>query len=84
MLAVSYSYPVHRQNAIGSWEEIDNTLFEKGGKLCTKSSDFSVALAQEVNNSDIISITDSGHTLIWSLQNKNETKAKSGFIAKLF
>ena len=50
-----YGMPVHIQNAEGKWEDIDNTLSDKGDHYLTGNTDISIA-KEICNGSDIFSL----------------------------
>jgi len=65
-LAVSYADPVHRLSADGSFEEIDNTLSLKGGRLENADEAFNVSFAKE-SEKDLVEVSYEGYTMSWGL-----------------
>jgi len=65
-LAVSYADPVHRLSLDGSFEEIDNTLSLKGGRLANADGEFYVSFAEE-SEKNLVQLSHEGYTVSWGL-----------------
>jgi len=74
-LAVSYAYPVHRLSPDGSFEEVDNTLSLKDGRLENADKEFKVSFAGE-SEKDLVKISHDGYTMSWGLSSFVEKKAE--------
>ena len=59
--AVSYGEAVHRQDATGTWQEIDNTLTLQNGKYQT--SDGRVKLAATNTADDLLEISENSYRI---------------------
>ena len=67
-IAVSYDYPVHYQEADGSWKEIDNTLFEEpdeNGETVYKSgnTEVSVEFSGTLEEGELFTSSTDGHSV---------------------
>lgn len=69
--AVVYGEPVHRLNADGVWEEIDNTLTETNGMLVTESS--RIKFAKKITgNHSLYTLHDGSYKITIGLVNANK------------
>ena len=59
--AVSYGEAVHRQDATGTWQEIDNTLTLQNGKYQT--GDGRVQLAATNGSDNLLQLTENGYSI---------------------
>ena len=74
-----YGMPVHMQNAEGKWENIDNTLSDKGDHYLTGNTDISIA-KQIYNGSDVFSL-DNGRITV-SLPADSQIKNTAGYVVE--
>ena len=63
--AVAYGYPVHRKDADGEWQDIDNRLLRKvvGGKTVYATTDSRVTFANQTGNGDLMTLSENGYTI---------------------
>ena len=63
--AVAYGYPVHRKDADGAWQDIDNRLLRKevGGKTVYATTDSRVTFANQTGNGDLMTLSENGYTI---------------------
>ncbi|MBQ8338882.1 MAG: RICIN domain-containing protein, partial [Clostridia bacterium] len=59
--AVSYGEAVHRQDATGTWQEIDNTLTLQNGKY--RTPDGRVQLAATNGSDNLLQLTENGYSI---------------------
>ena len=59
--AVSYGEAVHRQDATGTWQEIDNTLTLQNGKY--RTPDGRVQLAATNSSDNLLQLTENGYSV---------------------
>jgi|LSQX01.2.fsa_nt_gb hypothetical protein len=75
-LAVSYSDPVHKKAEDGSYEEIDNTLSLKNGRLENADKDFKVSFAEK-SEKGLIQISYDEYEISWGLSSFTDKKTAS-------
>ena len=63
--AVAYGYPVHRKDADGEWQDIDNRLFSKvvGGKAVHATADSRVTFANQAGSGALMTLSENGYTI---------------------
>ena len=71
--AVLFASPVHFIDSHNNWQEIDNTLIEKGNALCTAASDVCVSLKTSEED-ELIAINYGPYRLSWRLEETKEVK----------
>ena len=74
-----YGMPVHIQNVDGKWENIDNTLSDKGDHYLTGNTDISIA-KEICNGSDVFSL-DNGRITV-SLPADTQIKNTAGCVVE--
>jgi hypothetical protein len=75
-LAVSYSDPVHRKAEDGSYEEIDNTLSLKNGRLENADKDFKVSFAEK-SEKGLVQVAYDEYAISWGLSSFTDKKISS-------
>ena len=66
-LAVQYDTPVHYKDENDQWQEIDNTLIEKNGKLVTKYGDVEKTFSQTLSDGKLFDVKVGDYSLGMSL-----------------
>ena len=73
--AVVYSEPVHRKDADGNWQDIDNTLtsVSKNGLTDYASSDGRIKFSKDIKSADgrIFELNENGYSISFSLIDEN-------------
>ena len=71
--AVVYSDAVHRKDADGVWQDIDNTLeaVKENGNTEYSSSDGRIKFSKNIKNGKIFDLSENGYKISLSLSNKN-------------
>ena len=64
-VAVSYGYPVHRKDANGEWQDIDNRLFSAAvsGKNVYSTADNRVTFSEHIGNGELMTLNENGYTV---------------------
>lgn len=78
--AVTYGYPVHRKDAIGKWQDIDNSLITETSKGIEKYStrDSRVKFASQYSPSaSLMTFSENGYTIEMSLITQSKGVASS-------
>lgn len=78
-LAVQYDTPVHYKDENDQWQEIDNTLIEKNGKLVTKYGDVEKTFSQTLSDGKLFDVKVGDYSLGMSLMSPG---GKSGDVVK--
>jgi hypothetical protein len=71
-----YGMPVHIQNSEGKWEDVDNTLSDKGDHYLTGNTDISIA-KEICNGSDVFSLDNGRITVTGRIQEEVNSLIKS-------
>ena len=71
--AVVYSEAVHRKDADGVWQDIDNTLeaVKENGNTEYSSSDGRIKFSKNIKNGKIFELSENGYKISLSLSNKS-------------
>lgn len=71
--AVVYSDAVHRKDADGVWQDIDNTLeaVKENGNTNYKTSDGRIKFSKNIKNGKIFDLSENGYKISLSLSNKS-------------
>ncbi|MBQ2736548.1 MAG: DNRLRE domain-containing protein, partial [Clostridia bacterium] len=71
--AVVYSDAVHRKDADGVWQDIDNTLeaVKENGNTNYKTSDGRIKFSKNIKNGKIFELSENGYKISLSLSNKS-------------
>lgn len=71
--AVTYDYPVHRLDANGNWQDIDNRLYKKNGTYT--STDSRTVFSTNIKPENMVMIHDGDYQISMGVQTNEFTKA---------